>query len=116
LDASKTVGFKAILCCKSSVNLGWMNFLLVKKLNDSTNNANMFEELRISVAHDPDVGAALAAFSRPFWGSLPDLRRSASLSPLAQRPTSPCPAPSDCLSIGLSLLWAVAISGCDRFS
>jgi hypothetical protein len=35
LDASKTVGFKAILCCKSSVNLGWMNFLLAEKLNDN---------------------------------------------------------------------------------
>jgi hypothetical protein len=35
-DASKTVGFKAILCCKSSVNLGWLNFLLVEKLNDNS--------------------------------------------------------------------------------
>jgi hypothetical protein len=35
LDASKTVGFKAILCCKSSVNLGRMNLLLVEKLNDN---------------------------------------------------------------------------------
>jgi hypothetical protein len=36
LDALKTVGFKAILCCKSSVNLGWMNFFLVEKLNDNS--------------------------------------------------------------------------------
>jgi hypothetical protein len=36
LDASKTVGFKAILCCKSCMNLGWVNFLLVKKLNDNS--------------------------------------------------------------------------------
>jgi hypothetical protein len=36
LDASKAVGFKAILCCKSSVNLDWMNFLLVEKLNDNS--------------------------------------------------------------------------------
>jgi hypothetical protein len=36
LDASKTVGFKAILCCKSSVNLGWMNFLLAEKLKDNS--------------------------------------------------------------------------------
>jgi hypothetical protein len=36
LEASKTVGFKAILRCKSSVNLGWMNFLLMEKLNDDS--------------------------------------------------------------------------------
>jgi hypothetical protein len=36
LEASKTVGFKAILCCKSAVNLGWMNFLIVQKLNDNS--------------------------------------------------------------------------------
>jgi hypothetical protein len=36
LDAPKTVGFKAILCCKSAVNLGWTNFLLVEKLNDNS--------------------------------------------------------------------------------
>jgi hypothetical protein len=36
LDSSKTAGFKAILCCKSSANLGWMNFLLVEKLNDDS--------------------------------------------------------------------------------
>jgi hypothetical protein len=36
LDASKNVGFKAILCRKSSVNLGLMNFLLVEKLNDNS--------------------------------------------------------------------------------
>jgi hypothetical protein len=36
LDALKTVGFKAMLYCKSSVNLGWMNFLLVEKLNDNS--------------------------------------------------------------------------------
>jgi hypothetical protein len=35
LDASKTVGFKAILCCKSSVNFGWMNCLIVEKPNDN---------------------------------------------------------------------------------
>jgi hypothetical protein len=35
LDALKSVGFKAILCCKFSVNLGWMNVLLVEKLNDN---------------------------------------------------------------------------------
>jgi hypothetical protein len=35
LDALKTVGFKAILCCKSSVNLGWTTFFLVEKLNDN---------------------------------------------------------------------------------
>jgi hypothetical protein len=34
LEASKTVGFKAILYCKSSVNLGWINILLVEKPND----------------------------------------------------------------------------------
>jgi hypothetical protein len=34
LDTSKTVSFKAILCCKSFVNLGWMDFLFVEKLND----------------------------------------------------------------------------------
>jgi hypothetical protein len=36
LDASKTADFKGILCCKSSVNLDWMNFLLVEKLNDNS--------------------------------------------------------------------------------
>jgi hypothetical protein len=36
LDASKTIGVKAILCWKSSVNLGWMNFLLVEKLNNNS--------------------------------------------------------------------------------
>jgi hypothetical protein len=36
MDPSKTVGFKAILYCKSAVNLGWMNFLLVEKLNDNS--------------------------------------------------------------------------------
>jgi hypothetical protein len=36
LDASKTVDFKAILCCKSSVNLGWMTFLLMEKLNNNS--------------------------------------------------------------------------------
>jgi hypothetical protein len=36
LDALETVGFKAMLCCKSSVNLGWINFLLVEKLNDNS--------------------------------------------------------------------------------
>jgi hypothetical protein len=36
LDASKAVDFKAILCCKSSVNVSWTNFLLVKKLNDNS--------------------------------------------------------------------------------
>jgi hypothetical protein len=34
LDASKTVGFKVILRCKPSVNLSWMSFLFVEKLND----------------------------------------------------------------------------------
>jgi hypothetical protein len=34
LDTLKTVSFKAILGCKYSVNLDWMNFLLVEKLND----------------------------------------------------------------------------------
>jgi hypothetical protein len=36
VDPSNTVGFKAILCCKSSVSLGWMNFLIVEKLNDNS--------------------------------------------------------------------------------
>jgi hypothetical protein len=36
LDASKTVGFKAILCRKASFNLDWMNFLPVEKLNDNS--------------------------------------------------------------------------------
>jgi hypothetical protein len=36
LAASKTVGFKTILCCKSSAKSGWMNFLLVEKLNDNS--------------------------------------------------------------------------------
>jgi hypothetical protein len=36
LDATKTVSFKAIMCCKSSVNLDWMNFLLVEKLKDNS--------------------------------------------------------------------------------
>jgi hypothetical protein len=35
-DASKTVGFKAILYCKSSVNLGRVNFLLVEKLHNNS--------------------------------------------------------------------------------
>jgi hypothetical protein len=30
------VGFKAILSCKSSMNLGCLNFLLVEKLNDNS--------------------------------------------------------------------------------
>jgi hypothetical protein len=34
LDDSMAVGFKAMLYCKSSVNLDWMNFLFVEKLND----------------------------------------------------------------------------------
>jgi hypothetical protein len=36
LDASMTVGFKAMLDCKSSVNLGWMKFLIVEKLNHNS--------------------------------------------------------------------------------
>jgi hypothetical protein len=36
LEASKPLGLKAILFCKSSVKLGWMNFLLVGKLNDNS--------------------------------------------------------------------------------
>jgi hypothetical protein len=36
LDASKTISFKAMLCRKSSVNLGWVNFLSVEKLNDNS--------------------------------------------------------------------------------
>jgi hypothetical protein len=36
LNASKVVGFNAILGCKSFVNLGRMNFLLVEKLNDNS--------------------------------------------------------------------------------
>jgi hypothetical protein len=36
LGASKTVGFKGILFCKSSLNLGWMNFLVIEKLNDNS--------------------------------------------------------------------------------
>jgi hypothetical protein len=36
LDASKTAGFKAILCYKYFVNLAWMNFFIVEKLNDNS--------------------------------------------------------------------------------
>jgi hypothetical protein len=35
LDASKTGGFKAILCGKSFMNLSWMNCPLMEKLNDN---------------------------------------------------------------------------------
>jgi hypothetical protein len=33
---SKTICFKAILCCKSSVNLGGMHFVLKEKSNDNS--------------------------------------------------------------------------------
>jgi hypothetical protein len=36
LDVSKIGGFKAILYCKSSVNLIWTNFILMEKLNDNS--------------------------------------------------------------------------------
>jgi hypothetical protein len=36
LDASMTLGFKTMLYCKSSVNLGWIKFLIVEKLNDNS--------------------------------------------------------------------------------
>jgi hypothetical protein len=36
LDASKTVDFKAILDWKSSAHLGWMNFVMVEKLNNNS--------------------------------------------------------------------------------